>query len=127
MKIISKIGFILMITNYCLVMVFTASMGSLSTMKMNTKFNNFNKKTADMVKLTNNQDNLKAPKNLTADDLPDDVPIYYQGWIKYFHYHRSPEENKSKKPKFFFKNEAFKNQNQGEEQSDQVSFYLFNY
>ena len=51
------------------------------------------------------------PKNLTADDLPE-VPIYYQGWLKYFNYVKK-SDNKSNKPKFFFKNDAYAKQNIG--------------
>lgn len=54
-----------------------------------------------------------APKDLTADDLPD-KDIYYQGWIKYFSYQIS-SPSKGKMPKFFFKNEAFLSQNENEE------------
>ena len=42
----------------------------------------------------------------TADDLPD-MPVYFQGWIKYFRY----IENGADKPKMFFKNSAFEKQN----------------
>lgn len=42
----------------------------------------------------------------TADDLPD-MPVYFQGWIKYFRY----IENGAEKPKMFFKNSAFEKQN----------------
>jgi len=50
---------------------------------------------------SNNPANL-APKNLTKDDLPD-VPIYYEGWIKYFHYHKTDDL----RPRHFFKNTKF--------------------
>ena len=42
----------------------------------------------------------------TGDDLPD-IPIYFQGWVKYFRY----IENGGEKPKMFFKNSAFNKQN----------------
>ena len=68
-----------------------------------------------------------APKNLTAEDLPD-VPIYYQGWIKYFNYFKKTTQ-KTSKPRFFFKNEAFIKQNIGKNSTnstddDIVNFYF---
>jgi hypothetical protein len=42
-----------------------------------------------------------------SDDLPD-VPIYYQGWVKYFHYKDGGQD----RPKKFYKNEAFAKQSQ---------------
>jgi hypothetical protein len=42
----------------------------------------------------------------TQDDLPD-LPIYFQGWVKYFKY---ANENTSNRPKTFFKNNMFATQ-----------------
>lgn len=43
------------------------------------------------------------------DDLPE-LPVYYQGWIKYFRYAESTGE----KPSKFFKNPAFEKQSEGD-------------
>jgi hypothetical protein len=40
-------------------------------------------------------------------DLPD-APIYYEGWVKYFHYRDTVSTDK---PKSFFRNDAFHTQN----------------
>eukprot|EP00340_Litonotus_pictus_P005635 CAMPEP_0170516554 /NCGR_PEP_ID=MMETSP0209-20121228/2732_1 /TAXON_ID=665100 ORGANISM="Litonotus pictus, Strain P1" /NCGR_SAMPLE_ID=MMETSP0209 /ASSEMBLY_ACC=CAM_ASM_000301 /LENGTH=681 /DNA_ID=CAMNT_0010801479 /DNA_START=180 /DNA_END=2225 /DNA_ORIENTATION=- len=45
---------------------------------------------------------------MTSGDLPD-AAIYYQAWIKYFNFVKS-SETKSKKPKYFFKNDVYKKQ-----------------
>lgn len=57
-----------------------------------------------------------------GDDLPD-VPIYFQGWIKYFRY----SENGQEKPSKFFKNSSFEKQLQakdGEEAKDKVKLLI---
>jgi len=123
MKIFNKqIILALVLFSMCISMITT--LGSLSSLKMNTKFSSFLKKH----KIKSNSFSA-PPKNLTADDLPDGVPIYYQGWIKYFHYLKNPD-SKSSKPKFFFKNEAFLTQEKDgnkSEESDGVSFYFIIY
>jgi hypothetical protein len=42
----------------------------------------------------------------SSDDLPD-LPIYYQGWLKYFKYVGA---NPNDRPKTFFKNNVFNTQ-----------------
>ena len=49
-----------------------------------------------------------------GEDLPD-VPVYYQGWVKYFRY----AENGEEKPKMFFKNNAFAKQQLGEDKKEE--------
>jgi hypothetical protein len=98
------------------------NMGSHSSFKMGTRFKSLKKAGPGESAVIPTDKSLYAPKNLTADDLPD-VPIYYQAWIKYFHFQKVGSD-KSKKPKFFFKNEAFLKQSQTEkdkEREDQVS------
>jgi hypothetical protein len=48
-----------------------------------------------------------------GEDLPD-VPIYYQGWVKYFRYFANSEE----KPKTFFKNTFFAKQQPGNDKDE---------
>lgn len=51
----------------------------------------------------------------TEDDLPD-IPVYYQGWVKYFRYAESTGE----KPSKFFRNSAFDKQTlDGEDEKDE--------
>jgi hypothetical protein len=66
-----------------------------------------------------------------GEDLPD-VPIYFQGWVKYFRY----AENGQERPKKFFKNTAYGKQLQAasadasKEEKDQVKLqfiYIFTY
>ena len=55
-------------------------------------------------------------EDLKADDLPD-VPIYYQGWVKYFKY---LDEKKAERPKHFFKNTEFAKQGEVKSDTDKV-------
>ena len=102
--------------------------GSLSSFKMNTHFslkkNKLNNHKSMPVVHATGAD--APPKNLTADDLPE-VPVYLEGWVKYFTFTKGPNE-KSNKPKFFFKNDAFLTQekesndeNKEKEEEDEVS------
>lgn len=86
---------------------------------MNTHFKLFKNK--EKVKVPKDP-NAYAPKNLTADDLPDQT-IYYQAWIKYFSFQKTGDKEHTK-PKYFFKNDHFFNQKAEEKEDDQVSFYL---
>lgn len=47
-----------------------------------------------------------AQSNTPAKKELPDVPIYYQGWIKYLHY----TDKDNQKPKAFYKNTEFANQ-----------------
>lgn len=106
--------------------------GSLGTMKMNTHFASLKKQNGQSPVIKEDRSKY-APKNLTADDLPD-VPIYYQGWVKYFHFMKTSEKDK-KKPQYFFKNEAYKKQvaedanvepkDDDKKVDDQVRYLLF--
>lgn len=129
MKIIKILLTTILISGYILNICICS--GSLSSLKMNTHFSlkkNTNIKELPTAKVENGT---YAPKNLTADDLPD-VPIYYQGWVKYFTFSKS-NIDKVHKPKFFFKNEAFLEQekdvsnkkNKDKEEDDEVSYHLF--
>lgn len=62
-----------------------------------------------------------AYKNLTKDDLPD-VPIYFEGWLKYFWYAKSGDQ----KPKAFFKNPNFLTQvkSNSTKPDDQVNYNI---
>ena len=63
----------------------------------------------------------------TKGDLPS-MPIYYEAWIKYFNFQVTEETLKGKpKPKFFFKNEAFKKQDaiKGATQEDDEVNFIF--
>ena len=97
--------------------------GSLSSLKMNTHFGLYKKLQPGESPEIPQDKSMYAPKNLTAEDLPD-IPIYYQGWIKYFNFHKTNEnDKKTSKPKYFFKNEAFLKQlsdNITEKEDDQV-------
>lgn len=76
---------------------------------------NFNK-----IAETNNRPNEQF-QNLTKDDLPD-VPIYFEGWIKYFHYRKNEEYKK----KQFFKNLLFNTQvkSNSTKPDDEVTFLI---
>ena len=64
------------------------------------------------------KDELKklSQEELNKDDLPD-IPIYFQGWIKYFKFN---DEVNAKKPKNFFKNTDFGKQSEVKTDSDKV-------
>lgn len=68
----------------------------------------------------NNEKENPAFKNLTKDDLPD-VPIYFEGWLRYFWYAKSGDQ----KPKAFFKNPNFLTQVKSNttKPDDQVFYY----
>jgi hypothetical protein len=72
-----------------------------------------NAKKDEMKKLTQEE--------LNKGDLPD-IPIYFQGWIKYFKYQ---DEVNAQKPKYFFKNSDFEKQSEVKTDSDKVN--LINY
>ena len=65
-----------------------------------------------------------APKSLSAEDLPD-VPIYFQTWIKYFNFRKKSPSEPSKKPKYFFKNEAFGKQSLAKDDTKDLVRNLF--
>lgn len=120
MKIVIAIKIAVMVS--CLIAV-SYCVGSESSFKMNTHFKSLKKLGPGESAEIPTDKSLYAPKNLTAEDLPD-MPIYYQAWIKYFHFQKV-QSDKSKKPKFFFKNEAFLKQVDTEKEKakeDQVSF-----
>lgn len=121
MKIVKAIKIAVMVS--CLIAV-SYCVGSESSFKMNTHFKALKKQApGESVEIPQDK-SLYAPKNLTAEDLPD-MPIYYQAWIKYFHFQKV-ESEKSRKPKFFFKNEAFLKQVDTEKErakEDQVSIF----
>lgn len=105
----------------CMIAV-SYSMGAQSSFRMSTRFKSLKKIGPGESAEIPTDKSLYAPKNLTAEDLPD-IPIYFQAWIKYFHFQKSAND-KSKKPKFFFKNEAYLKQVETEkdkEREDQVS------
>ena len=60
-------------------------------------------------------------KPLTQEELNkgdlQDVPIYYQTWIKYFKY---TDQKQAEKPKHFFKNPSFELQTEIKTDSDKV-------
>ena len=65
----------------------------------------------------------KAFKNFTKDDLPD-VPIYYEGWIKYFHYIKNDDD----RPRSFYKNDHFHTQwKSNTTKPDDEVYFLFKY
>lgn len=122
MKIVIAIKIAVMVS--CLIAV-SYCVGSESSFKMNTHFKSLKKLGPGESAEIPTDKSLYAPKNLTAEDLPD-MPIYYQAWIKYFHFQKV-QSDKSKKPKFFFKNEAFLKQVDTEKEKakeDQVSFNI---
>jgi len=63
------------------------------------------------------QTQVLTQEDLQKDDLPD-VPIYYQGWIKYFKY---LDEKKAERPKHFFKNPDFSKQDEVKSDNDEVN------
>jgi hypothetical protein len=65
-------------------------------------------KNEELIKLTKEE--------ISKEDLPD-MPIYYQGWIKYFKY---MDEVNAQKPKHFFKNTQFDKQIKEKTESDKV-------
>lgn len=127
MKItIKKLAFIV-ILSYMVSLCF--SVGSLSSFKMNTHFGMMKKNSQKSNAKTPHEERSKyAPKNLTADDLPD-TPLYFKTWIKYFTFNKNFDD-KSKKPKYFFKNDAFVTQlkyhdsdsEEDKHEDDEVSF-----
>lgn len=122
MKIVRVLMIAFMVS--CMVAV-SYCLGSTSSFKMNTHFKSLKKLGPGESAEIPVDKSLYAPKNLTADDLPD-MPIYFQAWIKYFHFQKL-DSDKSKKPKFFFKNEAFLKQSETEKdkaRADQVSIIL---
>ena len=121
MKIIRVIK-VLFIFSYIISTVLSSQ--SRSKAKMNSHFKLLSKnKLASKVKFSE-ESNL-APRNSNSD-LPD-MPIYYQSWVKYFHYQKL-ENDTSKKPNFFFRNGSFKSQDSNKpDHDDQVSSYLILY
>jgi hypothetical protein len=76
--------------------------------KLKTLNRNHHKKTAQIDnKLKTQLQNIFDGPAVGPEDLPD-VPVYYEGWIKYFHYQDS---SVAEKPKSFFRNDAFYAQN----------------
>ena len=65
-------------------------------------------------------DNENNFQEFTKDDVPD-VPIYFQGWIKYIKY---LDDGISSRPKRFFKNDYFDKQTTPSTESDEVYFSL---
>ena len=65
------------------------------------------------------QTKVLTQEDLQKEDLPE-VPIYYQGWIKYFKY---LDEKKAERPKHFFKNPDFSKQDEVKSDADDVIFY----
>ncbi|MFO0515331.1 MAG: hypothetical protein ACK5YA_00600 [bacterium] len=125
MKIVRAIKIAVMIS--CLIAV-SHCVSSESSFKMNTHFKSLKKLGPGESAEIPVDKSLYAPKNLTAEDLPD-MPIYYQAWIKYFHFQKIGSD-KSKKPKFFFKNEAFLKQSESEKdiaKADQVRIIHYIY
>lgn len=121
---ITNIIVLTIINSYLISVIFCV--GSLSSLKMNTHFGLYKKLQPGESAEIPQDKSMYAPKNLTADDLPD-IPIYYQGWIKYFNFHKT-NDKKTSKPKFFFKNEAFLKQiseNSTDKEDDQVIIYFY--
>jgi hypothetical protein len=81
----------------------TMCMATTGHLKMNTHF-------ASKKKVVDDPLNQRtAPKNLTADDLPN-MPVYFEGWLKYFHFQPNGAITPKSKPRYFFENEAFTQQ-----------------
>lgn len=112
-----KIVVILSITIILILTDNSTSLGMNSKLGVNLHFGMF--KNQPSSKKTSNDADMT---NLTKDDLPD-VPIYYQGWINYFHY----TKNDSNKPRFFFQNLKFLTQNSSDvvPPDDEVKVILF--
>jgi hypothetical protein len=97
--------------------ILTERMNTIASFKSNYKLmkgkNSNKKKTSSNDPLSLKlPDNNKTPEptageliKKAGDDLPD-MPIYFQGWIKYFRY----IENGTEKPSKFFKNQVYEKQ-----------------
>lgn len=111
MKIVKCFYFIFIAINILINGVYTE--GMKMNMVMNVKFlkNNMRKNTPPV-------NNAESQLNLAKKtDLPD-VPIYHQGWVKYFRYQ---DQKGSTRPNTFFKNDEFKKQVNPANQTDQVN------
>ena len=104
----------------CYLITVSFCLQSLSTAKMNSHFKLLAKTKFGSSPATSSNKN-NAPKT-SNDDLQDSA-IHFQAWIRYFHYQK--QENETKKPNYFFKNESFQRQEKkGSDHSDQVSPFL---
>jgi hypothetical protein len=111
--IIKKLLVFILLTSYCVTV--SVGIGSMNGLQMNSKtgFGSFKnkkhttKKVHELTRLASKAKipNEFAPRNMTKDDLPSGIPIYYKGWVKFFDYLKTPE--KPDKPTFLFRNEAF--------------------
>lgn len=138
MKIAKLILLKIFISSYILQVCFCTGSLSTSSFKMNTHFSMKKKDPAAKPATSGASPSASAgapPKNLSQDDLPE-VPVYLQGWVKYFTFTKNPSE-KSNKPKFFFKNDAYleqekeggvqeKDKKEGEKpEEDEVSLFSY--
>ena len=111
--VIKKLLVFILLISY--VLTVSVQLGAQSG--MNTGFGSFNaktkkhttikKKVQELTRLASKSSipNEFAPKNMTKDDLPSGIPIYYKGWVKFFNYLKTPEN--ADKPTFLFRNEEF--------------------
>jgi hypothetical protein len=107
---ITKLLIFAILASYLVVLTMCMSTGG--HLKMNTSFGNKKSHKAAPEKTKTNDDPLNqktAPKNLTADDLPN-MPVYFEGWLKYFHFLPNGVQTAKSKPRYFFENEAFSQQ-----------------
>jgi hypothetical protein len=137
--IIKKLLVFLLLTSYCVSV--SVGIGAMNGAMMNSKtgFGSFkNKKHTTMKKKVHELSRLAskairpneyAPRNMTKDDLPSGIPIYYKGWVKFFDYLRTPE--KPDKPTFLFRNEQFGIKTFGNSteptKPDEVNYLIFFY
>ena len=81
---ITKLLIFAILASYLVALTMCMSTGG--HLKMNTSFGykKVNKAAPEKGKTNDDPLNQKtAPKNLTADDLPN-MPVYFQGWLKIF-------------------------------------------
>jgi len=140
--IIKKLLVFILLTSY--VLTVSVQLGSLHGLQMNSKtgFGSFKnkkhttikKKVHELTRLSSQAKipNEYAPRNMTKDDLPSGIPIYYKGWIKFFNYLKTPEN--PDKPTFLFRNEEFGKKTFGnatkptpDEVNILIKFFLFLY
>jgi len=100
MKIINSVN-VLISTVICLVYVNTLQIG-IGGLKKNLLHKKSQQSPADPAKLDK--------------DLPD-IPIYFQGWLKYLHY----TEKENSKPKAFYKNTEFVEQSKSNLESAELA------
>jgi len=101
---ITKLLIFAIVASYLVALTVCVSTGG--HLKMNTHFGLKKKQPASPAANDDPLNQKTAPKNLTADDLPN-MPVYFEGWVKYFHTQPNGEQSRLNRPKYFFENEAF--------------------